>query len=92
MILFEFLIWGTSLTILVLSLRNSNHDLRRIWVKISSFEFRWESTKSASEVRHVKNPKNIIVKPKYKNKIKMIGSERSSEARMLKSYLHNKLS
>ena len=86
MILLRFLIWGTSLAILVLSQRNSNHDLRRIWVKISSFEFRWESTKTMKEVRHIKNPKSIMVKPNYKNIIKIIGQETSSDARMLKSY------
>ena len=84
--LFGFLILRTSLAILELSQRNSNHDLRRIWIKISSFEFRWESTKMASGVRQIKNPKSIMVKPNYKYIIKMIGPETSSASRMLKSY------
>ena len=78
MIVFGFLIWGTSLAILVLSQRNSNHDLRRIWIKISSFEFRWESTKMVSGVRKIKNPKSIMVKTNYKNITNMIGPKTSS--------------
>ena len=41
-----------------------------------------------TEVRDIKNPKTIMVKPIYAKKMKMIGPETNSGAEMLKSYSH----
>ena len=87
MIVFGFLIWRTPLVILVLSQRNSNDEILIQIRRKSWFEFRWESTKMASEVRQIKNPKSIMVKPNYKNIMKIIGPETSSGEQMLKSSL-----
>ena len=87
MILLGFLIWRTPLAILVLSQRNSNDEILIQIRRKSWFEFRWESTKMATEIRQIKNPKSIMVKPNYKNITNMIGSETSSGEQMLKPSL-----
>ena len=85
--LFGFLIWRTSFIVLVLSQRNSNDEILTQIRRKSWFEFRWESTKMASEVPQIKNPKSIMVKPNYAKIIKMIGPVTRSGEQILKSSL-----